>query len=709
MVLPRMVAALSIPFKKSLGAVSLALLACSLLLACRQEEPGSAEPEVLTLNPGYDRLGSAALARRVRVPTEANLDFAAYSKNVMLADPESKSVQPKARIRLDDLLFGNLVEETKAILDFTPLTEAEKSRPMAWAPVLERLLSWNFERTAPLANAYSAVTAEKWGDTSDVSGAYQEFASLYIHSRGNVKEAWVELEFKPWMGSHLDGIQDRDQDRHPEVLARLNPELFTPAMAEFLLGDYSTKVLAEPAVMDWARNLASRWYPSYNTDFADIRPGMPWPQEGSSAAVREAMGGATVSNPLFAFRGRPFEDTLYNVFEVDGMGAAKSAEAKRREGAPVARGIDAGLTARLDAISARIDQDVKEHGGGSWETWASRLGPFHETVRRFASREPASIQGLMARDGYLVFRRELDYLLAPDWASPAAKHDPLPVITALKDRLAAQGIDFLFVPIPTKQDVYPEILFDGDGAATAGRPGGHPALPGGGHPALPGGIAQPHLRKVLKDLAEARVETVDLLDPFLRLKAASEPGKRLLYQKQDTHWSTVGLETAAQVLADRIRNYTWFDSAFAARRDWLFADTTFESLGDIQARLSDAAKAKVGPEVLEGRRVKDREGNLYQDSDSSAVLVLGDSYTGVYHTVGCRNAGVTAHLAARLGAPVDLVMGWGGGPEAPQKLARRGDGYLADKRLVVWMMSARDLFAYPGDWAPAKAGSQSDP
>jgi alginate O-acetyltransferase complex protein AlgJ len=202
---------------------------------------------------------------------------------------------------------------------------------------------------------------------------------------------------------------------------------------------------------------------------------------------------------------------------------------------------------------------------------------------------------------------------------------------------------------------------------------------------------------------------VDLLDPFLRLKAASEPGRRALYQKQDTHWSTVGLETAAQVLADRIRNYSWFDSSFSAKRDWLLADTTFESLGDIQARLSDAAKAKVGPEILVGRRVKDREGNLYRDSDSSAVLVLGDSYTGVYHTVGCRNAGVTAHLAARLGAPVDLVMGWGGGPEAPQKLERRGDEYLANKRLVVWMMSARDLFAYPGEWAPAKPDGKGKP
>jgi hypothetical protein len=52
-----------------------------------------------------------------------------------------------------------------------------------------------------------------------------------------------------------------------------------------------------------------------------------------------------------------------------------------------------------------------------------------------------------------------------------------------------------------------------------------------------------------------------------------------------------------------------------------------------------------------------------------------------------------------LGGPVDLIMGWGGGPEAPGKLKKRGDGYLDHKRLVVWMMSSRDLFVYPGGWA----------
>lgn len=656
------------------GALALALAACQV------QEKGSAEPQVITANPGYNRIRSHALVRRVRVPTEANLDFAAYSKNVMLADPEWKAIHPPKKIGIADVSFNGLLKDVKPILDFTPLTDAEKARPMAWTPVLERLLKWDFEKASGLANAYAAVTGEKWGDSTDLSQPYQEFASLYIHSKGNVKEAWVELEFKPWANSFLEGIQDEDHDGYPSVVGRLDPAVFTDAMIAEIGGDYLNKAFDEPQVIDWARNLASRWYPSYNTDLLPLKPGSAWPYEDSPEAAKKELAGNWVSNPLFILQGHPFADTLFDVFTVDGMGAAKSVAEKRKEGKPVARGLDKGLSARLDAIAAKLDGEKKAYGKGDWGKWNARLGLFRGDLEKFAAREPAEVLGLMAADHFLVFRREIEYLLAPDFSAPGAPASPLPAITAFKDELAAKGIDFLFVPIPTKLDLYPEYLAPRTDT-------------------LPGHIAQPLGRRLMRDLAEARVETLDLLEPFLQIKAASEDGKRTLYQRQDTHWTTVGLEAAAQLIAERVKHYTWYDSVFADKKSYQTKDTTFENLGDIQARLPDAKKGQVAPESLLGRQVLDPAGNLYEDSDSSAVLVLGDSYTGVYQSVGCRHAGVTAHLAKELGGPVDLIMGWGGGPEAPNKLKKRGDGYLDRKRLVVWMMSSRDLFVYPGGWA----------
>ncbi len=656
------------------------LMAGMFLSACQVEDKKSAEPAVITVNANYNRLHSHVLVRHIKAPSEANLDFAAYSKNVMLAEPDWKAVHPAVKIRLAALGFGGLLQEVKPILDFTPLSEPEKAHPLAWTPLLEHLLKWNFEKASGLANAYSAVTTEKWGDTGDIAQPFQEFASVYIHNKGNVKEVWVELEFKPWLNSFLEGFQDQDHDGYAEVVGRLDPRVFTAEMAAEITGEYSTRILSEPQVIDWARNLASRWYPSYNTDLLTPKGGSAWPYEETPADSKKEMSGAWVANPLFILQGHPFADTLYNVFEVEGMGSAKSEIQKRKEGKPIARGLDKGLTVRLEAITARMDAEKKSYGAGDWKKWIAKLGPFQQDLKKFAAQEPEAVLGLMAQDKFLVFRREVEYLLAPDGSAPGAPQNPIPAIAAFKDYLAAQGIDFLFVPIPTKLDIYPEYL--SDKADT-----------------LPGHIAQPWERKLVRDLADARVETLDLWEPFLKIKAASEDGKRSLYQRQDTHWTTVGLEAAAQLVSERVKNYSWYDSVFRDRHDYRVKDTTFEQLGDIQARLPDAKKAQVAPESLLGRQVTDNQGRLYEDSDSSAVLILGDSYTGVYQTVGCRHAGVTAHIARDLGGPVDLIMGWGGGPEAPGKLKKRGDDYLGNKRLVVWMMSARDLFVYPGGWA----------
>ncbi len=651
-----------------------------LLAGCQVEDKKSAEPGVVTINTNYNRLHSHVMARQIKVPTEANLDFAAYSKNVMLADPEWKAVHPAIHVGLKSIAFGGMLPEVKPLLDFTPLTDAEKAHPMAWTPVLEHLLKWNFEKASNLANAYAIVTGEKWGDTTDLSQPYQEFGALYVHSKGNVKEVWVELEFKPWLNSFLDGILDQDHDGYPEVIARLDDRTFTNEMVTEITGEYSSKNLSEPQVIDWSRNLASRWYPSFNTDLLPLKAGSAWPYEETPEGSKKEMAGIWVANPLFILQGHPFADTLYNAFVVDGMGGTKPESEKRKEGKPVARGLDKGLSARLETISAMIDKEKKDFGKGDWTKWTARLGRFHGDVKKFSAQEPEAVLGLMAPDKFLVFRRELEYLLAPDFSAPGAPASPVPVIAAFKDYLAAQGIDFLFVPIPTKLDLYPEYLAPKTDT-------------------LPGHIAQPMLRKLIKDLADARVETLDLLEPFLKFKEASEDGKRALYQRQDTHWTTVGLETAAQLVAERIKNYSWYDSVYRDKQDYKVKDTVFENLGDIQARLPDAMKGQVAPESLTGRQVIDSQGRLYEDSDSSSVLILGDSYTGVYQTVGCRHAGVTAHLAKALGGPVDLIMGWGGGPEAPGKLKKRGDDYLRPKRLVVWMMSARDLFVYPGGWS----------
>jgi alginate O-acetyltransferase complex protein AlgJ len=95
-------------------------------------------------------------------------------------------------------------------------------------------------------------------------------------------------------------------------------------------------------------------------------------------------------------------------------------------------------------------------------------------------------------------------------------------------------------------------------------------------------------------------------------------------------------------------------------------------------------------------------GQLYDDDADSPIVVLGDSFTGVYELTESEHAGVSAHVARDVGFPVDLVMSYGGGPNVRQKLMRRGVEGLTGKKLVVWMMTARDLYNYWEDWTPLK-------
>jgi alginate O-acetyltransferase complex protein AlgJ len=321
----------------------------------------------------------------------------------------------------------------------------------------------------------------------------------------------------------------------------------------------------------------------------------------------------------------------------------------------------------LDSVRAAVGRELHAHGG-NWGAWWDAEKDLRAAAGRIAASEPPTVQSLEGNKGTLLFRRELEYLSSGDLAALPASDNPVERIKSLRDSLAGLGIDFLFVPVPTKQDADPSVL---------------------GTPFAKTEYVNPWARKLLSDLADAGVECIDLW-PVLR--------GRDTFRKQDTHWTPHGADLAAQAVADRIRNYPWF--AAVAKDSIAFAsrDTTWTDLGDLQERLAPDIKAKYGPEIVKGRRLYAPDGKAWEEPDTGAILLLGDSYLGVYQKIGPRSAGFPACLAARLRLPVSTIMGWGGGPEAPRKLAVRGAEALHRRRLVVWVMSVRDLFRYPGGW-----------
>jgi alginate O-acetyltransferase complex protein AlgJ len=173
-----------------------------------------------------------------------------------------------------------------------------------------------------------------------------------------------------------------------------------------------------------------------------------------------------------------------------------------------------------------------------------------------------------------------------------------------------------------------------------------------------------------------------------------------LYQAQDTHWTSRGLELAAKIVAERVKRYPWYRDLVAHRQAYKTRDASFTRHGDLHSRLPEAEKSRYAPETLVGHQVVSTDGALYEDDPDSPVTLLGDSFTGVYELMDCEHAGVSAHLAKEIGIPVDLVMSYGGGPNVRQKLLRRGVDALSSKKLVIWMMTARDLYDFWEGWQP---------
>jgi hypothetical protein len=619
---------------------------------------------VRTLNPNYDRATSRVLVREIAEPTRANLDYAAWVGNMILFDTAKVEVHPQVVVP-ESLGFGGLLADVRTSLDATPLTAAEQASPMAWKPVENLWQAWNFEVSGPLVSRIQQISQQRWGDTSQTSLPFQQVVALYLHHAAKGDEIWVRLEFQPWMKSHLSGIADRDGDGFPDVWARLAAQELDPRMVAELRGGYSTNVLTRSEAVQWANELAALWYPTYNTDMLDLSREPVFPQKATEPEIVKELGTLRIENPFAVIRGRPFGPPMYLVLVLPGE-QASIAKAVKTDSVRKEK-IDTALPGRLDTIRAAIGRELSAHGGNWAAWWGSREG-LRAAALRTMGTQPAAVQSLEGSGGSLLFRRELEYVSAGDLAALPPAENPVLRIKAFRDSLAGLGIDFLFVPVPTKLDADPSLL---DARAAMTEP------------------VNPWARKMLSDLADAGVETVDLW-PSLRGKET--------YRKQDTHWKPRGADLAAQTVAERIRSYSWFAGLGKDSVAYRWRDTTWTDLGDLHDRLPGALKAKYGPEQVTGRRLFSPDGKAWEEPDTGAILLVGDSYLGVYQKIGPKSAGFPSCLAARLRLPVSTIMGWGGGPEAPRKLAIRGPDALRGRRLVVWVMSVRDLFCFPGGW-----------
>ena len=632
--------------------------------------------DVRTLNDDYARTSSQVWVREVLRPTRAALDYAAYHANFMIADPEPEAPLPASGVPDTSRPFAGQLEPSSLTADLskTPLSPAEQRGPLAFPPLSEFLQARKVPGAEALAEVGSAIRGEKWGLQLPPGTTGQLLSELYVHRAGGSLELWAKVEFQPWF-TQFAGAPDQDGDGFPELYGRVAASVVTPDLVGAIQKDYVDPLLSPAEVKGWANQLSSYWYPSFNTDLIPVGP--TWPDDQTEPGIKKELGGRSFDSPTFVLRGKPQGKATYNVFLVRTPGAEPQAAAGPSK--PALRLAKTRPTPSPGAVAATVERELADQGG-SWPKWFEKLSPTQQSLKKRLKAMPPKVKALAGREGFLFYRNDLEYVTGGDLEKQRKGKNPLPAIVEFKKLLDEQGVDFLFVPVPTKLEVYPEKL--------------DPELK-----TVSGEVLNPAFRKLLASLAKEGVEVLDLLPALLRAKSAT--GSEPLFQHQDTHWTDRGLRLTAEMLAARVKKYPWYGELAKQKRSYSMRETSFTRFGDLQSRLPEAEQKKYAPETLAAHQVL-LAGQPYDDDPDSPLVLLGDSFTGVYELTDAEHAGVSAHIARGIGYPLDLVMSYGGGPNVRQKLMRRGVEALGTKKLVIWMMTARDLFNYWEDWESLK-------
>jgi SGNH hydrolase-like domain, acetyltransferase AlgX len=289
---------------------------------------------------------------------------------------------------------------------------------------------------------------------------------------------------------------------------------------------------------------------------------------------------------------------------------------------------------------------------------------------------------VVGRDGFVFFLQEIEMAAGPGFlgrrsagargTDPAAKRvstDALGAIVDFKRQLRATGIHLVFVPIPVKPFIYPEQVW--------------PDYPAGAGPAWN------RDRDAFKaKLAEAGVDVLDVTDALWTAKAQSGES---LFLKLDTHWTPRGVAVAADRLAAHLKPHLPepVQPLFTTRKQRV---TNF---GDLLRILEiQPSSGLFAPETVEIVQVF-KGGRPAIGDDSSPVLLLGDSFTNIYHRKEMEwgeDAGLGEQLTLRLGVGVQVIAINGGGATAVRETLAQKPAALSHKKVIVWACSARDLY-----------------
>ena len=623
------------------------------LCACASDNPRpatdtSSEPATATAQPLLQSVPSTLFEvktsgadKQVRVvakPTLAALDYAAYSANpIRLAGKDEKPENyagKMASAKIGDYPFPML----ESLSESAPAAVAGRP-PLAWEPLSKILYAQTGNDS--LGILLNAVEAVKW-DEPEVFRAFQTVSKLWgvALTDGSV-EWWVEVSPAVWTG------------RAP-FYGKL--KLASAGETAEVLNYYLTAEMGAEDAMNWVRTLSSYWYPTLNTDLEQHTPGAPW-EGGRPFAV---MRGNPMGTPMWvAFDVPAFElsdEALRAKFVADSL-------AEAGEVVPVNRSLDTSSALRLETLASM-------EGSCPADAVTSK---FRDALSAQLKKLPKE-QNAWESGGMLWFRRNANYLLADKISGQDSLHNPLPRLLELKKYLDSENIQLLVVPIPVKEEIYADKLVPGTPADRCVNVNG---------------------REFIREMLTAGIDVLDLYPALMAARAGDEP-PHYSYQRYDTHWALPGMLAALEQLAARVTQYSWYASSGAQPGSLQMQETSTVREGDLVAHLPDAEKPKFAADTLAAMKVF-KGSEPYKGGKNAPILLMGDSFTGVFESVDQKSGGPGSLLAYATGLDVQVVTSWGGGPGVYHRMMKMKKD-MQSKRLVIYMMTARDFWQSPMEW-----------
>ena len=582
--------------------------------------------------------------RQVRVvekPTLAALDFAAYYSNpIRLAGKDEKP----------ENYTGKMAAVTVAEYPFPMLSSVSESEPavvarrapLAWEP-LSKILYAQVGNDS-LGALLNAVESVKW-DEPEVFRAFQTVSRLWgvPMSDGSV-EWWVEVTPAAWTGRKA-------------FYGKLN--LVSHGETAEILNYYLTAEMNAEDAMNWARSLSSYWYPTLNTDLEVHTPGAPWESLESS-------------RPFAVMRGNPMGTPMWVAFEVPDFRLSDEALRARAvadslaaagEVVPVNRTLDTSSAFRLQTLAA-LEGTCPANDA---------TAKFRDALKKKLAKLPKE-QNAWAANEMLWFRRNANYLLADKITAQDSLHNPLSRLLELKKYLDSLNVQLLVVPVPVKEEIYGERLVEGTAADFCVNPAG---------------------REFTREMLAAGLDVLDLYPALMAAKAGDEP-PHYSYQRYDTHWALPGMLAALEQLAARVTQYSWYAESGAQPGSLTMQEMVTLREGDLVAHLPDAEKSKYPADTLAAMKVF-KGSEPYKGGKNSLVLLMGDSFTGVFESVDQKSGGPGSLLAFATGLDVQVLTSWGGGPGVYHRMMKMKKD-MQSKRLVIYMMTARDFWQSPMEW-----------